>query len=199
MLRLFVVMNDNRTAQRSPLGNAMACPRCHARLALTADMQRTTRFSYWRCPAEHGRFITFFEFLREKNFVRPLSVSEIDRLKQNVHTITCSSCGAPVDLQVGAVCPYCQAPLSMLDAKQVDAEVQELKREQARREEASRNGGGPDLAMRLMQDKLTVDRDFGRLGQDPFGLEPSGGDGLVEAGVAAVAALLKRSGSARAA
>ena len=35
--------------------------------------------------------------------------------------------------------------------------------------------------------------------EETMSIEPSGGDGLVEAGVAAVAALLKRSGSARAA
>src|SRR5712692_9184489 len=95
VLHLFVVINDNRSAQRNPLGTAMACPRCRQRLALTHDMQRATRFSYWACPGEHGHFITFFEFLREKNFIRPLSASEIASLKQNVRTVTCSSCGRP--------------------------------------------------------------------------------------------------------
>jgi uncharacterized protein YbaR (Trm112 family) len=174
VLRLFVVMNDNRPAQRHPLRNDLACPRCHARLLLTHDMQRNTRFQYWRCPAEHGHFITFFEFLREKNFVRPLRPAEIARLKQNVRTVTCSSCGAPVDLDTGAACPYCRAPLSMLDAQQVDTVVQELKREEARRQEAKREALDPALALRLAKDE----RD------DPPG-------DLVEAGLAALASFLK--------
>ncbi|PYN97841.1 MAG: hypothetical protein DMD91_16560 [Candidatus Rokuibacteriota bacterium] len=104
VLHLFVVINDNRTAQRNPLGTAMACPRCRQRLVVAPDMQRATRFSYWACPREHGHFITLFEFLREKNFVRPLSAPEVAALKQSVRTVTCSSCGAPVNVETDAVC-----------------------------------------------------------------------------------------------
>ncbi len=191
VLRLFVVINDNQPAHRNPLGPNLACPRCHARLLLTTDMQRSTRFQYWRCPAEHGHFITFFQFLREKNFIRPLNAAEVDRLKQNLRSVTCSSCGAPVDLNVGSVCPYCRAPLSMLDAKQIDTVVQELKREEARREEANRGAVDPALSVRLAHDRMNVEDTFARLGDVPFSAELSGGGGLVEAGVAALVALLK--------
>src|SRR5262249_61266025 len=77
ILRLFVVINDNRPAQKNPLGDNLACPRCHARLVLTTDMQRNTRFQYWRCPADHGHFITFFQLLRRRNFLRPLQDFEL--------------------------------------------------------------------------------------------------------------------------
>jgi uncharacterized protein YbaR (Trm112 family) len=190
VLRLFVVMNDNQPAQRNPLGSNLACPRCRVRLQLTTDMQRTTRFQYWRCPAEHGHLITFFEFLREKNFVRPLSPAEIEHLKQNVRTVTCSSCGAPVDLNAGAVCPYCRAALSMLDAKQVDTVVQELKREEAKRQEAEKGVVDPTLAARLLQVRTDVERELG-LERAPVSLGLSSVGGLVEAGVAALVALLK--------
>jgi uncharacterized protein YbaR (Trm112 family) len=191
VLRLFVVINDNQPAQRKPLGDNLSCPRCRTRLALTTDMQRTTRFQYWRCPAEHGHFITFFEFLREKNFIRPLSPAELDKLRRNVRSVTCSSCGAPVDLGAGSTCPYCRAPLSMLDATQVNATVEELKREEARREEAARNAIDPDLAARLARDKMTVDQHWAHLGETPFSFEFSGSGGIVEAGLAALVALLK--------
>jgi len=194
VLRLFVVINDNQPKQRNPLGTNLACPRCHARLLLTTDMQRSTRFQYWRCPTEDGHFITFFQFLREKNFIRPLSAAEVDRLRQNVQSVTCSSCGAPVDLNVGSVCPYCRAPLSMLDAKQVDTVVQELKREESRREEANRGPVDPALYVRLAHDKMRAEDSFARLGDIPFSAEFSGGGGLVEAGVAALVALLKAAG-----
>jgi uncharacterized protein YbaR (Trm112 family) len=194
-------MNENRPAARNPLGDNLACPRCRQRLVRTANMQRNTRFTYWRCPAEHGHFITFFEFLREKNFVRPLDPVEIEELKQNVRAVTCSSCGAPVDLNTGTACPFCRAPLSMLDAKQLDTVVAALKREEAEREEAERRGLDGALAVRLLQDRVSVSREFRKM--EPGTLHPdlstglSGGasrglsGGLVEAGLAALCALLK--------
>jgi len=192
VLRLFVVINDNQPASRNPLGTNLACPLCRARLSLTTDMQRSTRFQYWRCPADHGHFITFVEFLREKNFIRPLSAAEVDTLRQNVGHVSCSSCGAPVDLRAGALCPYCRAPLSMLDARQVDAVVQELKREEARRQEASHGAIDPTMPARLARDKSTVEQSFAHLGDAPFRFEVSGSGGLVEAGVAALVDFLKR-------
>ena len=189
ILRLFVVINDNQPAQKNPLGDNLACPRCHARLVLTTDMQRNTRFQYWRCPADHGHFITFFQFLREKNFVRPLDAAEVARLKENVKSVACSSCGAPVDLNVGSVCPYCRAPLSMLDARQVNTVVEQLKREQAHRDEVNRAPIDPSLAMRLAQDRMSIES---HLGEIPFRSDVSLGGGLVEAGVAVLVELLKR-------
>jgi len=141
--------------------------------SLAHDMQRNTRFQYWLCPAEHGHFITFFEFLREKNFIRPLSPAEIARLKDNVRTVTCSSCGAPIDLNGGAACPYCRAPLSMIDAAQVDAVVQQLKRQEAKRQEAARH---PEAAVAL---------------RPPTPETHDADEGLVEAGLAALSAFLK--------
>ena len=192
VLRLFVVINDKQPAQRNPLGSNLFCPQCRTRLVLTRDMQRTTRFQYWRCPAEHGHFITFFEFLREKNFIRPLSPAEVDKLRANVRSVTCSSCGGPVDLGAGSACSYCRAPLSMLDANQVNTVVQELKREEARRQEAAQGGVDPALAARLARDRMTVDQHFAHLGEAPFTFEFSGSGGIVEAGVAALVALLAR-------
>lgn len=201
VLELLVVMNDNRPATRNPLGDNLACPHCRRRLLCTANRQRNTRFNYWRCPGEHGHFITFFEFLREKDFVRPLSPVEIEELKQNVRTVTCSSCGAPVDLNIGAACPFCRAPLSMLDPKQLDTVVATLKREEALRDEAERRGLDGTLAVRLMQDRVSVSREFRKMEPGTLHLDlttgrwggVSGGQsgGLVEAGVAALCALLK--------
>lgn len=205
VLKLLVEMNDHRPPSRNPLGDHLTCPRCRQRLVRTTNMQRSTRFSYWRCAGEHGHFITFFEFLREKNFVRPLSPVEIEDLKQNVRTVTCSSCGAPVDLNTGAACPFCRAPLSMLDAKQLDTVVATLKREEAERDEAARRGLDGTLAVRLLQDRATVSREFRKMEPGTLQLDISAGlsggwsggasgrlaGGLVEAGVAALCALLK--------
>src|SRR5262245_46207902 len=91
ILRLFTVIAERQKERRPPAGTP-SCPRCRRWLALTSDMQRNVRFGYWRCPGEHGRFITFTEFLREKNFVRPLHGEELARLRATVQTIHCSSC-----------------------------------------------------------------------------------------------------------
>jgi hypothetical protein len=155
-------------------------------------MQRNTRFTYWRCPADHGHFITFLEFLREKNFVRPLSPAEIEDLKRNVRSVTCSACGAPVDLVKGSTCGYCRAPVSMLDAKQVDAALATLKQEDARRDEVQKGATDPALYMRLLQDRAAVAREFSRMEGEPhFSYELGDGGNLVEDGINALVSLLK--------
>src|SRR5262245_55248017 len=67
-LTLFNIMAEQQSAG-GPLRQPLACPRCAKPLALTHDMQqRATKFEYWRCP-KHGHFITFLQFLKEKDFV----------------------------------------------------------------------------------------------------------------------------------
>jgi hypothetical protein len=97
-----------------PLASALSCPRCDTVLAATQDVQRTTRFSYFRCRYGHGRLTPFVQFMLEKNFVRPLAPSELARLALTATTIRCSSCGAPVELARG-MCTYCRSPLVILD------------------------------------------------------------------------------------
>ena len=82
---------------------------------MTQDLQHTTHFSYYRCPFGHGRLSPFLQFLLEKNFIRPISGSELAALKAKVRTIQCSNCGAPVDLQHSIACAYCHTPISILD------------------------------------------------------------------------------------
>lgn len=105
-------------AEREPvraLRDTLACPRCSTRLALTRDLARTTRFSYYRCGRGHGRFTPFVQFLLEKSFVRPLPKLELERLRKAVGTVRCNGCGAAIDLAKDAACPYCRAPIAVLD------------------------------------------------------------------------------------
>ncbi len=74
-LKLFTLIGEALSERRGTVAAVLKCPRCRSRLLDTHDMQRNTPFRYWRCPHEHGRLITFLEFLREKDFVRPLSAS----------------------------------------------------------------------------------------------------------------------------
>ena len=76
----------------------------------------------------------------------------------------------------------------------MDTVVQELKREEARRDEAARGAIDPVLAARLAKDRMNVGARFGHLGDASWDFKLSDGGGLVEAGVAALVALLKRAG-----
>ena len=67
------------------------CTRCNAQLRRTQDMQRNTRFEYFRCPNHHGRLTTFFEFLKEKDFRDfPSSPCPADTAARRCRCSTCS-------------------------------------------------------------------------------------------------------------
>ena len=103
-----------------PAATAAACPRCGLRLLQTHDQQHATKFEYLRCARGHGRLISFVNFLLEKDFIRPLSPEQIDELRQRkIQVISCSKCGAPVDLTRGPACAHCGASLSMLDVSRM--------------------------------------------------------------------------------
>src|SRR5688572_8896849 len=72
-LGLLQLIGEDKPVGPVSLGKEMRCPRCEVRLQPTQDMQRNTRFNYFRCVHRHGRFIRYFEFLREKDFIRNLS------------------------------------------------------------------------------------------------------------------------------
>jgi Zn-finger nucleic acid-binding protein len=118
------------------------CPRCRAQLRRTQDIQRNTRFEYFRCPNDHGRLITFFDFLKEKQFVRPLTPQQVADLRRNIQSVNCSNCGAPIDLAKQSDCTHCGSPLSMLDMRQAETLVAQL-------QDADRSGKAIDPALPL--------------------------------------------------
>lgn len=126
-LAMFRLIGENVSRPSPQDGEIAKCPRCNAQLRRTKDMQRNTRFEYFRCPNNHGRLSTFFEFLKEKDFVKPLSTQQIAELRKNLHAINCSNCGAPVDLAKRADCAHCGSVLSMLDLQQAEKLVEQLR------------------------------------------------------------------------
>src|SRR6266568_427513 len=118
-VKLFAIISEQSTAAAASFPAASYCPQCGARLLLTHDRQRNTAFQYWRCDRGHGRFTPFVDFLREKDFIHPLSPAQIAELRQNVQTIHCASCGAAIDLAHDSTCGHCGAALSMLDLSKV--------------------------------------------------------------------------------
>ena len=125
------------------------------RLLVTYDQQRNTQFQYLRCPRDHGRLITFVDFLREKDFIRPLSAQQIGELRRGVQVVNCSNCGASIDLTKHTACAHCGSALSMLDMKQAGALVSEL-----RESEQQARSIDPALPLELERARREVEAAF---------------------------------------
>jgi hypothetical protein len=186
-LQLFQVIGEQAARARQPTTQTLKCPRCDARMKIVNDLQRSTRFQYRQCPQRHGRFITFFDFLREKNFIRPLTRQQIDELRQHVQAINCSNCGAPVDLAKGSLCAHCGSALAMLDLKQAEALVAQL-------QQADRTGRDvdPALPMSLARAKRDVETSFAAFERDQSWFDDASSVGLVQAGLTAFNRWIKR-------
>jgi DNA-directed RNA polymerase subunit RPC12/RpoP len=179
-LQLFGLIGET-SGPRTPLSVVLKCPRCSARLVSTNDQQRNTSFRYFRCARGHGRFTTFFDFLREKDFIRPLSAQQIEELRHSVQFVNCSNCGGPVDLVKGSSCPHCGTPLSMLDSKQAQTVVDQLKRA------AEPRPIDPALPLELARVRREVEMSF----DDAGSWKNAASSGIVEAGFGALMAWLK--------
>jgi DNA-directed RNA polymerase subunit RPC12/RpoP len=185
-LRLFRVIGQQAAARRHPLSASARCPRCDTRLLLTHDKQRNVAFQYLRCPNGHGRLTTFFDFLREKNFIRPLSADQLTALRQNIQTVNCSNCGAPVDLTRASACGHCASPLSMLDVKQAQALITQL-----REAESGSRAVDPALPLRLEQARREVEATFAAFDREPGWFDVVSSTDLVTAGLGAFARWLQ--------
>jgi len=126
-LKLMKFIGEHSSSAKPSLPDPLRCPRCATKLRLAHNMQRNMPFTYWRCANEDGHFIGFFEFLKEKYFIHPLSSEPIRELRQNVQFVNCSSCGASINLESSSVCPYCHSPISMLDMRQPRRMLDQLK------------------------------------------------------------------------
>jgi Zn-finger nucleic acid-binding protein/DNA-directed RNA polymerase subunit RPC12/RpoP len=187
-LKLMKWIGEHPAGGKITYSNAMKCPRCSSTLRNTNDIQRSTRFSYWRCPQDHGRFIRFFEFLKEKDFIRPLSAEQIADLKLSVQSVNCSSCGAPIDLAATSTCTHCGAALSMLDMRQPQQMIAELQKA------AEPKPIDPDLPLKLAEAKRLAEAQFGPDGASINWSNGISGSGLVHAGLNALAHWMTESG-----
>lgn len=185
-LKLFRLIGEcGASGSPPPAPSAASCPRCPSRLQRTHDRQRNTAFQYLKCPKEHGRLTSFMDFLREKDFVRPLSAAQIEELRRHVQQVHCSSCGAAIDLARQTACAHCGSPLSMLDLKQAGDLVAQL------RAADTGPGGGravdPALPMNLDRARREVTTAFAAFERDDRWFADVSSIGLVNAGLGAVA------------
>ena len=119
VLALFETIQAGESASQQAMAGQLRCVRCNDTLLPTHDMVRTNRFMYHRCPAGHGRLISFWHFLREKQFVRDLSPSERRQLAASVAQTRCGACGAMVDVRNEDACSYCHAPIAAMDKRAI--------------------------------------------------------------------------------
>jgi hypothetical protein len=179
--------------ERSPVGlmafsEEMFCPRCSSRLLSTRDMQRNTRFTYFRCTNGHGRLIRFVEFLREKDFIRPLSPQQIAELRQRIQIVNCSHCGAPIDLAASSTCAHCNSPISMLDMKRSQELLEQLK------QAFQPKDIDPTLPLELLKVKREVETSLGNVGYDSRWWDDAPSSGLVHACLGSLARWLSKAG-----
>jgi Zn-finger nucleic acid-binding protein len=187
-LKLMKLIGEYTTKGKASLSSKLQCPRCDTDLLQTHDMQRNTRFVYWRCDNGHGRFISFFDFLKEKNFIRALSAEQIADLRKKIQIINCSNCGAPIDLTTASACAHCGSPISMLDMDQSQQLLNQLKHA------AEPRPIDPALPLELAHAKRHIETLFGSHESDDDWWADASSLGLVEAGLSAVARWLTKAG-----
>ena len=189
VLKLFRLIGEQPPSKPVALSDRAMCPRCQMRLIPTKDMQRSTRFEYQRCPARHGRLTSFFNFLREKDFIRPLTPEQIEDLRRNVQNVNCANCGASIDLAAGTACAHCGSPLSMLDMKQAKELIDTLK------DAGTERSIDPTWPLRAELARREADASFAAIddwsGPSSSWIHQAQSASLVTAGLAAVAAWLK--------
>jgi len=178
-LELMKLIGERPSATPIAVSHKLQCPRCSDVLPLTHDIVRNTRFNYWRCKNGHGHFIRFFEFLRQKNFIRPLSPVQIEELRRHTQSLNCSNCGAPIDLVANSACAHCGSEISVLDLKHSEELLEQL------RQAAQPKPADPTLPLDLLKVKREMDFLFGQE-QKPALLGEISGD-LVHACLAKVA------------
>ncbi|HJU23221.1 MAG TPA: hypothetical protein VJ891_11990 [Casimicrobiaceae bacterium] len=182
VITLFREITQSKPGTRAPYPAILPCPRCTTPLTLTQDIQHTTRFTYYRCRYGHGRFSPYVQFLREKNFVRPLDPNELARLRASVTTVRCVSCGAPVPVDRSGVCPYCGAPVMLLDPDAVTHAIDTLNAAEAKRTAQQPVSGDALIAI------ANVERELAKSRRD---YEGESGVDLVMAGLSGLRSLFR--------
>ena len=105
------------------------------------------------------------------------------RLRATVSTVRCVSCGGPVPIDRAAVCPYCGAPVMLLDAEAVAKALKELETAEVRRTEEPPLTGDAVIAIANVERELARNR---REFEGEFGID------LIAAGFRALDALRNR-------
>src|SRR6185503_9384683 len=144
-------------------------------------------------PSHHGVFMPFFEFLRSQNLVRGLSPQEVDALRTKLVSITCSSCGAPIDLQTQTRCTSCGSGLAIVDLDHLGDALRQLDADARAAAPAPTVGAPAPISSEEIVSKWHGDQDARRqmeAGPDDDRLDPQ--IDLLDVGMRLLARLLGR-------
>jgi hypothetical protein len=183
VISLFREINAHRDVTRQSMSGAMSCPRCADALVLSYDVAKSGRFSYFRCVRGDGR----------------LTPAEVEKVKEQMRQVTCSQCGAPIDLEEGSECRYCHAPLSLLDPDAVAKAVQMWSAAQDREHRAPSPGAVAEALMKVQSPTSHPPASLRLGGSQAFnavqandGGRPGIGLDLIHSGIQVLGALLER-------
>src|SRR5260370_41001359 len=101
-------------------------------------------------------------------------------LGKTVRFVNCSTCGASINLESISACPYCHSPISMLDMKQPQQMLEQLK------QAAEPKPIDPALPMKLASAKLELETSLAEFDRSPEWWSDAASSGLVWAGLNAV-------------
>jgi ribosomal protein S27AE len=124
MVSLFRFIHEHRDDARNTLSERYACPVCRSTLVKSHNLTKHGKTLQYRCPHGHGHMVTFVQYLRENGYVRELSVTEVDELKAQHVQLSCTNCGAPLNLLHQHACGHCGSPLVMLDVQKAVAAME---------------------------------------------------------------------------
>ncbi len=114
LLELFRLIAATEADAERPLSERLQCPRCSGPLDRIHNMSRYGRMIHYRCRKADGHAVTHVQFLAEKGLLR--DVTKADLAQQNrLVAVSCRQCGAPLHALRDCNCPYCGAPVVMLD------------------------------------------------------------------------------------
>lgn len=183
VIELFRTISAHSHDQWQPLSDKPSCPRCGDLLVTTIDRAKSGAFNYLRCRQQHGHFIVFSQFMIEKGFIRQLGSAELDKLKAEIGIIRCAGCGSPIDIRKDSACPYCHAPIAILDPQAIEAALASYQHD------ADKKTQSPDGS--LVADFLMDQQRALNLSQEDPRLHNNMGDLLID-GVATAWRLLRR-------
>ncbi len=110
------------------------------------------------------------------------------KLRRNVQTISCSNCGAPVDLTRHAQCGHCGSALTMLNLQQAEALIAQL------RAADQPQAVDPALPLQLARARREVEASFDAIDRDAMWFQSVSTNGLVGAGLTSLARWLTSRG-----
>ncbi|MCX9155085.1 zf-TFIIB domain-containing protein [Niveibacterium sp. 24ML] len=150
LLELFRLIAESSDSADQPLRQRLACPRCGEALNRIHNMSRYGRMIHHRCPSAHGHAVTHAQFLAEKGLLRKVTPADLAMPGKQLLGMACTQCGAPLHALKDCNCPYCNAPVVMLDLARALESLEDHDR--LRREAEAQRAASQDAALeKLMQ------------------------------------------------